>query len=37
MKHKMIYTGLLLFTTFYLYYICMTRMYMIAFFSGRHW
>ena len=32
MKHKMIYTGLLLFTAFYLYYICMTRMYVIAFF-----
>lgn len=36
MKHKMIYTGLLLFTAFYLYYICMTRMYVIAFFC-RHW
>ena len=33
MKHKMLYTGLLLFTAFYLYYICMTRMYVIAFFS----
>ena len=32
MKHKMLYTGLLLFTAFYLYYICMTRMYVIAFF-----
>ena len=30
-RHKILYVGLLAFTAFYLYYICMTRMYVIAF------
>ncbi len=33
-KHKMIYVALLAFTAFYLYYVCMTRMYVVAFFFG---